>query len=47
MGMEVVWIRQFTPYLGNVVYAFGGVLAVLPGLHNCWLSGLSVLGALP
>ena len=28
MGLEVVWIRQFTPYLGTVVYAFGAVLAV-------------------
>jgi spermidine synthase len=28
MGMEVIWIRQFTPYLGNVVYAFAGILAV-------------------
>lgn len=28
MGMEVVWIRQFTPYLGNVVYAFAGILGV-------------------
>jgi predicted membrane-bound spermidine synthase len=28
MGMEVVWIRQYTPYLGNVVYAFAGILAV-------------------
>jgi hypothetical protein len=28
MGLEVVWIRQLTPYLGNVVYAFAGVLAV-------------------
>jgi spermidine synthase len=27
MGMEVVWIRQFTPYLGNVVYAFAGILS--------------------
>jgi len=27
MGMEVVWIRQFTPYLGNVVYAFAAILA--------------------
>ncbi len=26
MGMEVIWIRQFTPYLGNVVYAFAGIL---------------------
>jgi predicted membrane-bound spermidine synthase len=28
MGMEVVWIREFTPYLGNVVYAFASVLGV-------------------
>jgi len=28
MAMEVVWIRQFTPYLGNVVYAFAMILAV-------------------
>ena len=24
--MEVVWIRQFTPYLGTVVYAFAAIL---------------------
>jgi predicted membrane-bound spermidine synthase len=28
MGMEVVWIRQYTPYLGNVVYTFAIILAV-------------------
>lgn len=28
MGMEVVWIRQFTPYLGTVVYTFAEILAV-------------------
>ena len=28
MGMEVIWIRQFALYLGNVVYAFAGILAV-------------------
>jgi spermidine synthase len=28
MGMEVVWIRQFTPYLGNVVYAFAIIMAI-------------------
>jgi len=28
MGLEVIWVRQFTPYLGNVVYAFAGILAV-------------------
>lgn len=27
MGMEVVWVRQFTPYLGTVVYAFASILA--------------------
>jgi len=26
MGLEVIWIRQFTPYLGNVVYAFACIL---------------------
>ena len=28
MGMEVVWVRQFTPYLGTMVYAFALILAV-------------------
>lgn len=28
MGMEVVWIRQFTPYLGTVVYAFATILGL-------------------
>jgi spermidine synthase len=28
MAMEVVWIRQLTPYLGTVVYAFALILAV-------------------
>jgi spermidine synthase len=28
MGLEVVWIRQFTPYLGTMVYAFGAILAL-------------------
>lgn len=26
MGMEVVWIRLFTPYLGTVVYSFAAIL---------------------
>jgi spermidine synthase len=26
MGMELVWVRQFTPYLGTVVYAFAAIL---------------------
>ena len=28
MGMEVVWVRQFTPYLGTVVYAFASILGI-------------------
>jgi spermidine synthase len=28
MGMEVVWIRQLTPYLGNAVYTFASILAL-------------------
>src|SRR3989442_9675717 len=28
MGLEVVWIRQFTPYLGTVGYTFAGILGV-------------------
>ncbi len=28
MGMEVVWVRQFTPYLGTVVYAFATILGI-------------------
>jgi predicted membrane-bound spermidine synthase len=28
MAMELVWIRQFTPYLGTVVYAFGAILSL-------------------
>ncbi len=27
MAMEVIWIREFTVYLGNVVYAFAAILA--------------------
>lgn len=28
MGLELVWIRQFTPYLGTMVYAFAAILAL-------------------
>ncbi len=28
MGAEVVWVRQFTPYLGTVVYAFALMLTL-------------------
>lgn len=26
MGMEIVWVREFTPYLSTVVYAFAAIL---------------------
>lgn len=28
MGMEVVWIRQFTPFVGTMVYSFAMILGV-------------------
>lgn len=28
MGMEVIWIRLYTPYLGTEVYAFAAILAI-------------------
>ena len=28
MGSEVVWMRQFTPYMGNSIYAFAMIVAV-------------------
>jgi spermidine synthase len=28
MGMELVWTRQFTPYVGTFVYSFASILAV-------------------
>ena len=28
MAMEVIWMRQFTVYLGDVVYAFAAILAM-------------------
>lgn len=28
MGAEVVWIREFTPYLGTMVYAFASILGI-------------------
>ena len=28
MGMEVVWVREFTPYIGTVAAAFASILAV-------------------
>jgi spermidine synthase len=31
MAMEVVWVRQFTPFLGTVVYGFAAILALYLG----------------
>lgn len=31
MAMEVVWVREYTVYLGNVVYAFATILALYLG----------------
>ncbi|SPE43809.1 putative spermidine synthase with an N-terminal membrane domain [Candidatus Sulfotelmatobacter sp. SbA7] len=28
MGMEVVWIRQYTPYVGTLVYSFATILGI-------------------
>jgi len=39
MGMEVVWIRMYTPFLGTVVYSFAAILAiylVATFLGSCW-----------
>src|SRR5580700_2106453 len=46
MGMEVVWVREFTVYIGTVVYAFASILGVyLAGtfagsrIYRSWSSG--------
>jgi len=43
MGVEVVWIRQFTPYVGTMVYTFAGILALYllsnfagSGVYRIW-----------
>ncbi len=54
MGMEVVWVREFTPYIGTVVYAFASILAVyLTGtfvgsrIYRSWNSRRLHEGTLP
>jgi spermidine synthase len=42
MGMEVVWIRLLTPYVGTVVYAFARILCVY--LLATFLGQLSIAG---
>jgi len=46
MAMEVVWTREYTIYLGNVVYAFAAILAVYLGatflgstIYRRWMHG--------
>jgi spermidine synthase len=43
MGMEVVWTRQYTPYVGTFVYSFATILAVYlaatfigSGVYRLW-----------
>lgn len=53
MAMEVVWVRQYTPYLGSVVYAFASILALYllatfagSALYRRWMArrGANVAG---
>jgi len=46
MGMEVVWVRQFTPYLGTTIYAFAAILIVYLAATflGSWLFRLSLRG---
>ncbi len=54
MGMEVVWVREFTPYLGTVVYAFASTLAIYltatvigSRIYRSWSTRHSGEGSLP
>ncbi len=54
MGAEVVWTRQFTAYLGTVVYSFAAILAVYltatflgSGLYRTLKPSRSSLSSLP
>ena len=54
MGMEVVWVREFTPFIGTVVYAFASILGVyLAGtfvgsrIYRSWGSRQANEGPLP
>src|SRR5258708_12649657 len=39
MGVEVAWVRMFTPFVGTVVYAFATILGLYLGATYCgsWL----------
>ncbi len=47
MAMEVIWIRLFTVYLGNVVYAFAMILAIYLGatFAGSWIYRRSLAGS--
>ncbi|MBI1736904.1 MAG: fused MFS/spermidine synthase, partial [Candidatus Rokubacteria bacterium] len=54
MAMELVWIRQFTPYVGNLVYAFALILgtylaATFLGSHayRAWIGPETSVRAAP
>src|SRR5262249_61691160 len=43
MAMEVVWVRQYTPFLGTEVYAFANILATRSEEHTSELQSLTNL----
>jgi spermidine synthase len=48
MGMEVVWIRLFTPYIGPLVYSFAAILAcylLATSLGSLWYRSESRRGS--
>ncbi|MGD1149178.1 MAG: hypothetical protein ABR961_14650 [Thermoanaerobaculaceae bacterium] len=55
MAMEVIWVREFTPYLGTVVYSFALILALYlvatftgSRLYRLWLrSAVGATGRVP
>jgi spermidine synthase len=54
LALEVVWVRQFTPFLGTLVYAFATILAVylvatLIGskIYRVWAAGREIQDSAP
>lgn len=52
LAMELVWVRQFTPYLGPLVYSFASILAVYLAsnalgsyLYRLWVGSREHAGA--
>ena len=53
MGMEVVWTRQYTPFVGTLVYSFAGILAAYLAatfagstIYRIWRRGGGNIGSL-